>query len=161
MSTNSPKKSCITATIATATTVAGLLVACGGDGAAGETASAAQACAGITSQATAGAVGLTAMVVAGTAETPTYCKVNGTIPPALNFELRLPDHWNGKLYYQGGGGFDGSIPTIEGLASTALGKGYVVAASDSGHQGSIVDASFALDPYARELWGSQSVPTVM
>lgn len=37
-----------------------------------------------------------------------------------------------------------------------------MASSDSGHQGSALDASFALnDPYAAQLFGSLSVPTVM
>ena len=34
---------------------------------------------------------------------PTYCKVNGTIAPSLNFEIRLPDAWNGKLSMPGAG----------------------------------------------------------
>ncbi len=145
----------------TAAVAASLLAACGGDGSSTPPTSAAQACANVAGQTMVGAVNLTAAVVAASGVAPTYCKVNGTIPPSLNFEVRLPDKWNGKLYYEGGGGFDGSIPPIDGLPTTALNKGYAVAASDSGHQGSVVDASFALDPYARELWGSQSVPTVM
>lgn len=148
-------------TLAVASLAASLLAACGGDGSAGPATSAAQACESVATGTTAGAVNVSAALVAASGATPAYCKVNGTIPPSLNFEMRFPEHWNGKLYYEGGGGFDGSIPSIAGLATTALGKGYVVAASDSGHQGSVVDASFALDSYARELWGSQSVPTVM
>jgi feruloyl esterase len=43
-----------------------------------------------------------------------------------------------------------------------LKRGYATVNSDSGHQGSVVDASFALnDPYAAQLFGSLSIPTVM
>jgi hypothetical protein len=27
---------------------------------------------------------------------PAYCKINGTLEPALNFEVRLPNAWNGS-----------------------------------------------------------------
>ncbi len=92
---------------------------------------------------------------------PTYCKVNGTIAPALNFEFRLPDAWNGKLYYIGGGGYDGSF-YVSGPPTTALKQGYATAASDGGHQGSPLSADFALtDTFAAQLFGSLSVPTVM
>ena len=102
---------------------------------------------------------LTTAVVAARATVPTYCKVNGTLAPALNFEIRLPDAWNGKLYYAGGGGYDGSIPE---LVVPALAKGYAEVVSDSGHQGDGMSAAFALnDLFAAQLFGSLSVPTVM
>ena len=62
-----------------------------------------QACAALSGKTIAGAT-LTAVAVPASAAVPTYCKVNGTIAPSLNFEMRLPDAWNGKLYYGGGGG---------------------------------------------------------
>ena len=81
--------------------------------------------------------------VAATATLAAYCKVSGTIAPKLNFEMRLPDAWNRKLYYGGGGGYNGAIPP----ASTppALNAGYAQVSSDSGHQGNGLDASFALN----------------
>lgn len=88
-----------------------------------------------------------------------YCKVNGLIAPKLNFELRLPLDWNHKLHYGGGGGYNGAIPPV---VAPALNAGYAQVSSDSGHQGSGLDASFALnDPQAAQLFGSLSVPTVM
>ena len=73
--------------------------------------------------------------------------------------MRLPDAWNGKLYYGGGGGYDGSIPS---LSLPALTQGYASVASDSGHQGSALSANFAFtDTFAAQLFGSLSVPTVM
>lgn len=106
-----------------------------------------------------GGVSLTTAVVAANGATPAYCKVNGRIGRALNFEIRLPDSWNGKLYYGGGGGYDGSIPD---LVVRPLAQGYAEVASDSGHQGSPLSAAFIVhNPKAARLFGSQSVPTVM
>ena len=106
-----------------------------------------------------GDVVLKTSVVAKAGILPTYCRVTGTIAPALNFEIRLPDAWNGKLYYGGGGGYDGAIP--EPVAEP-LAQGYVEVASDSGHQGDGMSAAFVLnDPQAAELFGSGAVPAVM
>jgi feruloyl esterase len=136
-----------------------LLSACGsGDDDTGPVANAQKACDALSGKTIAGAT-LTAVAVPASGAVPTYCKVNGTIAPALNFEMRLPDAWNGKLYYGGGGGYDGSIPA---LSVPALTQGYASVASDSGHQGSALSASFALtDTVAAQLFGSLSVPTVM
>jgi len=90
---------------------------------------------------------------------PAYCRVTGTIAPSLNFEIRFPKTWNGKLYYGGGGGYDGFIapPVAEPLR-----QGYVEVASDSGHQGDGMSAAFVLnDERAARLFGSEAVPQVM
>lgn len=139
------------------------LTACGGsdgDNSTKQFPNAAQACATLSGKTIAGAA-LTAAAMPASGAIPTYCKVNGTLAPKLNFEIRLPDAWNGKLHYAGGGGYDGSIPDVT-QALSALKQGYATASSDSGHQASGVDASFALtDTYAAQLFGSLSVPTVM
>ena len=109
----------------------------------------------------AGASILSSEPVAATAAVTGYCRVRGLIDPKLNFELRLPAAaaWNGKLHYGGGGGYNGSVP---GANANALNKGFAQVSSDSGHQGSALDASFVLgDPQAAELFGNLSVPTVM
>lgn len=117
-----------------------------------------QACAALAGKTVSG-VKLTTELVPADGDVPVYCKVNGTIGAALNFEMRLPDDWNAKLYYGGGGGYNGSIPA---LSLPALTQGYVSVASDSGHQGSPLSADFALiDKKAAELFGYLSVPTVM
>ena len=146
----------------TITALSGLLLAgCGSsddNSPTAQTISAQQACTTLSGKTIAGAT-LSAVAVAASGAVPTYCKVNGTIAPALNFEMRLPDAWNGKLYYGGGGGYDGSIP---GLVLPALTQGYAAVASDSGHQASGLSANFALtDTFAAQLFGSLSVPTVM
>lgn len=149
-------------TVTTMTTLSVLLLsACGSDGEttpSPQAATATQACATLAGKTIAGAT-LATTVVAATTTVPIYCKVNGMLAPALNFELRLPDAWNGKLYYGGGGGYNGAIPA---LSVEALKQGYASVASDSGHQGSPLSASFALtDTFAAQLFGSLSVPTVM
>ena len=138
-----------------------LLSACGsGDDAEAPTVTAQRACDTLSGKTIAGAT-LTAVAVPASGATPTYCKVNGTIAPALNFELQLPDAWNGKLYYVGGGGYDGSF-YAGWPALPALQQGYATAASDGGHQGSPLSADFALtDTFAAQLFGSLSVSTVM
>jgi len=123
---------------------------------------AAQACAALAGRTLAGATVTAANTVAASETEPMYCKVTATIAPQLNFELRLPQQWNGKLYYGGGGGFDGSIPDLSGANLNALQQGYATVNSDSGHSGSSLSAAFALnDTYAANLFGSLSVPTVM
>jgi hypothetical protein len=122
---------------------------------------AAQVCARLSGKTIAGAT-LTAEVVAENGAVPTYCKVAGRLAPALNFQISLPNEWNRKLHYGGGGGYNGAVPGVAGTMLAALDKGYVTVASDSGHQASPVDASFALDDtYAAQLFGSLSTPTVM
>lgn len=151
--------------------MAALLVsACGGSNEAAvepppalpATVTAAQACSTLVGQTLAGAVVTAAATVAATATEPLYCKVSATIAPQLNLELRLPEQWNGKLYYEGGGGYNGSIPPLAGGNLAALKQGYATVNSDSGHTGSPLSADFALaDITAANLFGSHAVPTVM
>jgi len=57
--------------------------------------------------------------------------------------------WNGKTRDLGGGGYVGSLPSV--IASTNL--GYVGTSTDTGHVGSIIDGSFALNPDNTLNWG--------
>ena len=105
----------------TAGVVVAVLSACGGDdgGPSGPQAvTAQQACDALSGKTIAGAT-LTTVAVAASGAAPTYCKATGTIAPKLNFELRLPQTWNGKLYYGGGGGYNGAIPGLTGTNLTA------------------------------------------
>ena len=145
--------------------VSSALAACGGgnggapDPTASPAISALQACAALDGRNVGGAAVLSATVVAATGTTPTFCRVAARMDPKLNFELRLPDAWNGKLLYSGGGGYNGAVPAANG---PQLAAGYANVSSDSGHQASGVDATWALnDTYAAQLFGSLSVPTVM
>jgi feruloyl esterase len=71
---------------------------------------------------------------------PEYCKVLGGIEKVILFQVDLPTAaWNGKFYFAGGGGWNGSIPDL----SQALTLGYAAAGTDTGHQGAALDASWA------------------
>jgi hypothetical protein len=142
-----------------AAAVAGLTACGGSDDDSPPPVSTQAACDAMSGKSIAGSTVTGATLVAATATVPEYCKVTALIAPKLNFEVRMPSEWNGKMHYSGGGGFNGSISPIDARAVT---EGYVNVASDSGHTAAgTLDASFAFnDPTALELFGPLSVPTV-
>lgn len=78
--------------------------------------------------------------------------VNGRY--GIRFQMRLPDDWNGRFLFQGGGGTDGfiapaigAIPSTGSTARPALERGYAVVSMDAGHEG--FDLSFGHDQQAR------------
>ena len=86
---------------------------------------------------------------------PSYCRVDGTIdertgsdgkPYAIGFAVALPESWNGRFLFQGGGGLNGNVglPIGAGFAGSrpALTRGYAVVSTDSGHKGQVFDSSF-------------------
>ncbi len=98
---------------------------------------------------------------------PAACVVTGVIAPrtardgrafGVGFEVRLPDAWNGRFLFQGGGGLDGAVNPALGLSSSgpsALARGFAVASMDGGHEGR--DASFASDQQAKLDFAYQAV----
>jgi feruloyl esterase len=66
-------------------------------------------------------------------DVPAFCRVTGTIAPAVKFEVWLPQKagWNGKFQMVGGGGFAGVISY--GAMIPAVRGGYVTASTDTGH----------------------------
>jgi poly(3-hydroxybutyrate) depolymerase len=114
--------------------------------------------------------------VAASADLPAHCKVNGALnartgidgkPYAIGFELRtpLPAAWNGKFFFQGGGGTNGFIVPATGnllnaSTGTALARGYAVASTDGGHDTGQSDSKFAVDPQARSDYGYNAVGQV-
>jgi hypothetical protein len=100
----------------------------------------------------------------GPAAIGAYCKVLGEISPVdptapkIKFQVDLPASWNNKAMAFGGGGFDGSIPSVAGNVGfgptdqlVPLGRGYATFGSDSGHQAGALgsqDCSFALNDEA-------------
>ena len=139
-----------------------LAAGCGGDSDASPTGSA-DACAAFARHTLADATLRTETVTTGTAPSGAalvpHCRVTGSMHPrtgvdgkpyAIGFELRLPDDWNGRFLFQGGGGNDGVVRPALGVQATtspALNQGYAVVSTDAGHEGT--DASFGLDPQAR------------
>lgn len=81
-------------------------------------------------------------LVAANSNGPEHCNVQGAMPPALRFEVKLPSNWNQRMLYIGGGGFDGAIPQPPGYQ---LQQNYVIVASDGGHTASGGDESWALN----------------
>ena len=126
---------------------------------------------------TAGAVATAASAVpaSGTGATaiPEYCLVTGKISPVdttapdINFRVALPTQWNSKVVMFGGGGFDGSIPSVASNVPvgpvdqpTPLGRGYATFASDSGHQAGALgsqDGSFLMNDEALRNFGGEAL----
>jgi feruloyl esterase len=86
-----------------------------------------------------------------------HCRVVGIIGTETNFELLLPNAWNGKFVMGGGGGFVGSVVNTA-LGYAPLQKGYATVGTDTGHRGSAIDASWALNNFERVVsFGHQAV----
>lgn len=92
---------------------------------------------------------------------PPYCRVDGVMDPrtgadnkpyAIGFEIALPDNWNGRFLFQGGGGLNGYIlPPLGSQAAgdnPALARGFAVVSTDTGHKGAVFDAAFMKDQLA-------------
>ena len=124
-----------------------------------------------TSITAANAIAAGTLTVAGT-PVPAHCQVTGKmfqrvsavdgVAYAIGFEMRLPNAWNGRFFYQANGGIDGSIATATGgvnggaALTNALAQGFAVISSDAGHLGS-QGPTFGIDPQARLDYGYQAV----
>jgi feruloyl esterase len=102
-------------------------------------------------------VGVTeAKPVAAAATVPAYCDVRGTVvtkgagvaPGLARFAMQLPEAWQQRFLFLGVGGNAGNLaPSAnETDRSLALGKGYVMILTDTGHVGDGVTASWTLLP---------------
>ena len=114
------------------------------------------------------------LTVAGT-PVPAHCQILGKMNQrvsavdgnayAIGFEMRLPNAWNGRFFYQANGGIDGSVVTATGGVNggsgltNALNMGFAVISSDAGHLGSL-GPFFGLDPQARLDYGYQAAATL-
>lgn len=108
----------------------------------------------------------------GTVATPEHCLVSGEMlrrtssvdgkSYAIGFQMRLPKSWNGRYFYQGNGGIDGTVVAAAGALgggplTSALAQGFAVMSSDAGHNNATVGGSaFGLDPQARLDYGYQA-----
>jgi hypothetical protein len=93
---------------------------------------------------------------------PAYCRLDGMIDRrtgtgntsfGIGFALALPEDWNGRFLFQGGGGLNGSVTPPLGASAagdrSALARGFAVVSTDTGHQGTgAFDGSFAQDQQA-------------
>jgi pimeloyl-ACP methyl ester carboxylesterase len=112
-------------------------------------------------------------IVAGGPAAGTHCLVKGQMKPrkgadgqdyAIGFEMRLPQAWNGRFYYQANGGIDGTVQPAQGALgggpiTGALTQGFAVISSDAGHTGR-QNPRFGADPQARADYGYQAVGTL-
>ncbi|MDB5930825.1 MAG: esterase [Polaromonas sp.] len=119
----------------------------------------------------ANAVAAGTLTVAGT-PVPAHCQLTGSMYPrispvdgnsyAIGFEMRLPNAWNGRFFYQGNGCIDGSVVTATGGVNggggltSALSMGFAVISSDAGHAAAL-GPTFGIDPQARLDYGYQAV----
>lgn len=108
---------------------------------------------GITiSSAVAVAAGPFTVPGAGTGATvhvPAFCRVAATVGKEVRLELWMPRQWNRKLLAVGNGGMAGTI-TFAAMVKP-LEQGYATSSTDTGHQGSGTDASWAQGNYERIL----------
>jgi feruloyl esterase len=83
-----------------------------------------------------------------------YCDVQGTQPPQLQFDLRLPvSTWTGRYVQEGCGGYCGAVSPGAPAAATGCpavtGNELALATDNEGHNGAIFSAAFGNDPAER------------
>lgn len=112
---------------------------------------------------------------------PAHCEIKGKMNDrtgangqhyAINFHMRLPDTWNGKFFFEGGGGSNGNLGdaygNLQGQQTTnALTLGYAVVSQDSGHDNTTNNdpkrngtETFGFDEQARLDFGYNSYDQV-
>jgi feruloyl esterase len=113
-------------------------------------------------------------------QVPRHCELSGVARErtaadgqhyAIHFHLRLPLEWNGRLFFQGGGGSNGVLGDALGAYSpvtpAALQQGFAVVSQDSGHDNTLNNDParggvlvFGFDAQARANYGHASLPIV-
>jgi feruloyl esterase len=120
----------------------------------------AQRCKALTGRTIAGAVIGKATLQPTATPAGASCMVDAALHETLRFRVALPASWNGRLLYEGGGGWNGAI-SPQAFAPAPERAGYVIVASDSGHSASGIDASWALgNPRAQMEFAFLSVHSV-
>lgn len=103
----------------------------------------------------------TAETSATSATLPSRCQADGMINErtgadgktyGIGFSIALPDNWNNRFLFQGGGGYNGSVRPPVGAAAAGdnpgLARGFAVVSTDTGHKGAIFDRSYDADQQA-------------
>ncbi len=126
------------------------------------------------------AAGSAAVNGGSSAPLPAHCLVEGYFAERpgrvgghyrIGFRMRLPDEWNGRFLFQGGGGSNGVVGDATGLNGpgniSALERHYAVVAQDSGHDNNSNNVPalggelvFGHDPQARADYGHTSLKPV-
>ena len=113
---------------------------------------------------------------------PAHCEILGKLQErkgangqtyAIKFHLRLPTNWNGRFFFQGGGGSNGVVGDAMGnlmaaQPGNALSLGYAVVSQDSGHDNAVNNdpklqgiGTFGWDAEARRNYGGASIGPVV
>lgn len=113
---------------------------------------------------------------------PAHCHVLGKMQErkgangqtyAIGFQVRLPQTWNGRLFFEGGGGSDGALGAgvgslMGGEPGSALERGYAVVTTDAGHDNAVNNdpqrqgvVTFGWDPEARRNYGGAAIGPVV
>ena len=115
-----------------------------------------------------------------TTQVPSHCEIIGKLQNragqngqayAVRFHLRLPADWNGRFFFQGGGGSNGELGDALGRGASrgksAIELGYAVVSQDSGHNNATNTdeafngaVAFGFDPQARANYGHLSLKIV-
>src|SRR5580658_629038 len=103
----------------------------------------------------------TAETSATSAKIPSHCQADGMINErtgadgktyGIGFSLALPDNWNNRFLFQGGGGYNGSVRPPVGAAAAGdnpgLARGFAVVSTDTGHTGAVFDRTYDADQQA-------------
>ena len=114
--------------------------------------------------------------------TPEHCAVDAKMQErkgangqtyAVRFRVRLPANWNGRLFFEGGGGSDGVVGStlgslMSGQSGNALERGYAVVSQDAGHDNATNNdpklqgvVTFGWDAEARRNYGGASIGPVV
>jgi feruloyl esterase len=127
-----------------------LTMAAGGGGRAVEASAGAAECAALAAIDWPGVkiTGAAAVPAAATGITVAHCRVDGVLDKEIRFQLLLPDTWNKKFMMGGGGGFVGGV---DNQARASVNDGYATVGTDTGHQGAVTSAAWALNDLERQL----------
>ena len=108
-------------------------------------------CAAMNKTTPAGVV-LSAQLIAATATAPEHCRIRGTIPAEIGFDINLPTQWNGRLWMYGNGGFAGEDADSAKEAESrgaGLAKGIELAKHIAGNAPMTISPNTAIGPIKR------------
>ena len=76
----------------------------------------ATSCASLANLKLADVIAISSRTIAADGDVPAHCRVDGTIDPAIVFQINLPIAWNGRYYMVGNGGPAGQHPDTQAAA---------------------------------------------
>jgi hypothetical protein len=81
-------------------------------------------------------VDVQAVLIPAADSVPEHCRIRGTIPAEIGFEVSLPTQWNGRLWMFGNGGYAGESadsPAEAASRANGLSRGFATVRTDTGH----------------------------